>query len=179
VNGDPPRVENHLAYDQPVFAVADGTVVGVLDGLDDQVPGALPDPASITIDNIDGNYVVLDIGRGLYVFYAHLKKGTVRVKRGDRVATGRELGRVGNTGNTSAPHLHLHVMNAPSALGGDGLPFVFARSPSPACSTRNSGTRPDSHAGDTYRTLPGDGTGSRRDELPLDLRIVGFPAATK
>jgi hypothetical protein len=179
VSGDRSRVENYLAYDQPVLAVAAGTVVGVLDGLEDQVPGALPDPASITIDNVDGNHVILDIGRGLYVFYAHLKKGSVRVKLGDRVAAALELGRVGNTGNTSAPHLHLHVMNAPSALGADGLPFVFTHFTLAGMLDPEQWYAPNSQLGDAYRILPGDGPGSRRDELPLDLRIVGFPAATK
>ena len=75
VIGDPARVENYLAYDQPVLAVADASVAEVLDGLDDQIPGALPDPATITVENIDGNHVILDLGHGRWVFYAHLKKG--------------------------------------------------------------------------------------------------------
>ena len=51
----------------------------------------------------------------------------MRVKRGDRVRAGQELARLGNSGNTSAPHLHLHVMTTPSALAGDGIPYVFAK----------------------------------------------------
>jgi hypothetical protein len=71
------------------------------------------------------------------------------------------------------------VMNAPSALGADGLPFVFVHFTLAGMLDPEQWYATDSHIGDTYRILPGDGPGSRRDELPLDLRIVGFPAATK
>jgi hypothetical protein len=179
VVGDPAQVANYLAYDQPVLAVADATVAEAFDGLDDQVPGALPDPATITVDNIDGNHVILDVGGGHWVFYAHLKKGSLRVKRGDRVRAGQELARLGNTGNTSAPHLHLHVMTTPSALAGDGIPYVFAAFTLAGMLDAERWYAPDSKIDEPYRILPGDGRGPRRDELPLDLRIVDFPAAPK
>jgi murein DD-endopeptidase MepM/ murein hydrolase activator NlpD len=102
-----------------------GVVVSTGDGLPDQPPGQLPDPASITLQTVDGNHVVIEIGRGLFVFYAHLKKGSLTVRTGDRVPAGKELGRLGNSGNTSAPHLHLQVMNGPSPLGSTGLPYVY------------------------------------------------------
>lgn len=175
VSGDPARVESYLAYDQPVLAVAEATVTEVLDELDDQVPGELPDPATITVENVDGNHVILDLGGGLYAFYAHLKKGSVRVKKGERVRLGQELGRLGNTGNTSAPHLHLHVMTTPSALAGDGVPYVFKAFTLAGMLDAEQWYAADSKLDDAYRIVPGDGRGPRRDELPLDLRIVGFP----
>lgn len=49
------------------------------------------------------------------------------VKIGDRVTTGQRLGLLGNSGNTSAPHLHFHVMSGPSPLGSDGMPYVLER----------------------------------------------------
>lgn len=174
-DGDGTRVEQHHAYDQPVLAVADGTVVAVLDGLDDQPPGRLPDPATITIATVDGNHIVLDIGHGLYVLYAHLKKGSLRVARGDRVHTGQELARLGNTGNTSAPHLHLQVMNEPSALAADGIPYVFARFTLAGMVDPEQWYAPDTAPNAALRILPGDGRGPRTDELPLDLRLVDFP----
>jgi hypothetical protein len=177
VAGDPARVESYLGYGQPVLAVANATVTEVLDELDDQVPGSLPDPATITVQNIDGNHVILDIGGGLYVFYAHLKRGSVRVKKGDRVRPGQELGRLGNTGNTSAPHLHLHVMTTPSALASDGVPYVFKAFTLAGMLDADQWYSADSKLDDAYRIVSGDGSGARRDELPLDLRIVGFPAA--
>jgi hypothetical protein len=125
VHGDDSDVRNFVGYSANVLAVANGTVVSVLDELDDQAPGTLPDPATITIGTVDGNHVVLDIGGGRYAFYAHLKKGSVRVKAGDRVTSGMVIGQLGNSGNTSAPHLHFHVVDSPSVLGSDGLPYVI------------------------------------------------------
>lgn len=176
LSGDPSKVESYFAYDQPLLAVADGTVVELLDGLDDQVPGSLPDPRTITIDNVDGNHVILDVGGGLYVFYAHLKKGTVRPKRGDRVRRGDEIGRLGNTGNSSAPHLHLHVMNAPSALAADGVPYVFDRFVLRGALDAERWYDPKSTLDERYGLERGDGTSPRERELPLDLRVVDFPA---
>lgn len=124
VDGDQEDLTNWAGYGQPVHAVADGRVIATLDNLPDQVPGQLPDPASITLATVDGNHVVLDIG-GLWVFYAHLAPGSVRVEPGDRVQVGDQLGALGNTGNTSAPHLHLHVMDGPSVLGSNSVPYVF------------------------------------------------------
>jgi hypothetical protein len=175
VSGDPSRVENFLAYDQPVLAVADATVTEVLDGLDDQVPGSLPDPATITIANVDGNHIILDLGHGLYAFYAHLKKGTLRVKKGDHVKRGQALARLGNTGNTSAPHLHMQVMTTSSALASDGVPYVFKSFTLGGAMDAEQWYAADSKLDDAYRIQDGDGRGPRHDELPLDLRIVNFP----
>lgn len=177
LRGDPTKVESFLGYDQPVLAVADGTVVDVLDGLDDQVPGSLPDPSTITIANVDGNHVILDIGQGNFVFYAHLKKGSVGVALHQRVRRGQELGRLGNTGNTSGPHLHLHVMTAPSALAADGVPYVFDRFTLAGALDATCWYDPKVTAADACPLVPGRGRGPRRDELPLDLDIVDFPAA--
>lgn len=125
VHGDPSDVHSYFCYDADVLAVADGTVVATLNNLDDQKPGTLPDPTTITLETVDGNHVVMDIGQGRYVFYAHLKKKSVTVQVGQHVKKGMVLGKLGNSGNTSAPHLHFHVMNGPSVLGSDGLPYLI------------------------------------------------------
>jgi len=62
VHGDLSDVHNYTCYGAEVLAVADGKVVGMLNDLDDQKPGKLPDSDTITIDTVDGNHVVLDIG---------------------------------------------------------------------------------------------------------------------
>ncbi len=127
VMGDPADVRSWVGYGARVRAVAAGRVVAARNDLSDQVPGSLPDPQTITVDNVDGNFVVLDHGQGLFTFYAHLQRKSVQVVRGDRVEAGQELGRLGNTGNTSGPHLHFHVMAGPSPLGSDGVPFIFSK----------------------------------------------------
>lgn len=125
VKGDQKDVRNWAGYGASVLAVANGTIVETLDGLPDQVPGSLPDPTTITLQTVEGNHVIIDFGCGFYGFYAHLQKGSILVKPGDRVARGQTLGRLGNSGNTSAPHLHFHVMRGPSALVAAGAPYVI------------------------------------------------------
>lgn len=126
LNGDPGDVHSYFDYGASVLAVADGTVVSTLNDLEDQVPGKLPDPKTMTLQNVDGNHVVLDLGNGVYAFYAHMQKGSVTVKSGDHVKRGQVLGKLGNTGNTSAPHLHFHLMDAASVLGSNGIPYVIS-----------------------------------------------------
>ncbi len=123
LTGDAKKVESYPAFGRTVYAAASGTVVGLRDGEKEQTPGALP--ADATIQSADGNYLVIDIGGGRYAFYAHMQPGTIKAQLGDRVETGDELGLLGNTGNTDAPHLHFHVMDGPSPLRSNGLPFVF------------------------------------------------------
>jgi hypothetical protein len=123
--GDGKGVKDYVDYGAKVIAVADGTVVDTLSNLDDQVPGNLPDPKTITIENVDGNHIVLDLGNGTYAFYAHLQKDSLLVAQGAHVKRGQPLALLGNTGNTSAPHLHFHLMDGMSVLGSSGLPYVI------------------------------------------------------
>jgi hypothetical protein len=125
--GEPTRNESFPFYGDDIHAVADGPVVSVLDGLPEQVPGT--GPTGLRLEEYGGNHVVQDISGGgtekRYAFYAHMKTGSVKVKPGDRLTAGQVLGNLGNTGNTDAPHLHFHVMDAPDPLMANGLPFVF------------------------------------------------------
>ena len=63
---------------------------------------------------MEGNYVILDIGGGLYVLYGHLKQGSLRVRVGDQVHRGQVIGQVGDSGNSGEPHLHIQVQNTPT-----------------------------------------------------------------
>ena len=74
--GDRTRNESFLDYATPVYAVADGTVTSTEDDMDANLPGILPasDPllaAKLTVENIDGNHIIMDIGDGVYAMYAH------------------------------------------------------------------------------------------------------------
>ena len=113
----------YAAYGEPVLAVADGTVSAAIDGAPDNVPRRMP--RELTADTAPGNHVVVDIGRGAGVFYGHLQLGSVSVRQGQRVTRGHSLGRVGNSGRSSEPHLHMHVMDGPDWLTADGVPYVF------------------------------------------------------
>jgi hypothetical protein len=69
---------------------------------------------------------VVYIGYGLYALYAHMRPGTIKVKVGDHVNPGEIIGHVGNSGNSTEPHLHEHIVNRPSFLAGQGVPYEFA-----------------------------------------------------
>ncbi len=122
--GDPNQNESYFNYGQPVLAVGAGKVVEAVDRFPDQVPNH-PDPVSLGA--ADGNHVILKLGKGVFAGYAHLIPGSVRVHRGERVREGQVLGKLGNSGNSSGPHLHFQLMNHPSLLDADGLPFVLDR----------------------------------------------------
>lgn len=118
-HGDGAKPEDYFCWNQPIRAPADGTVATAVDGLPDQMPGTM-DAA-----NPPGNHVVLDLCDGEFALLAHLRKGSVAVKPGDTVEAGDELGRCGNSGNTSEPHLHFHLQDKPKFGEGDGLPAFF------------------------------------------------------
>ncbi|MBC3842986.1 M23 family metallopeptidase [Streptacidiphilus sp. 4-A2] len=90
------------AYGTRLFAPCAGTVTSAADGHDDQVPGrSRYAPAT-------GNHVCIDTGKETVVL-AHLKRGTVLVRTGDTVRAGDPIGEIGNSGNSTEPHLHLHA----------------------------------------------------------------------
>jgi murein DD-endopeptidase MepM/ murein hydrolase activator NlpD len=144
----------------------------VVDGLPQQVPGALP--SDLPFDQSDGNSVVLDLGHGRYAVYAHMQPGSVRVKAGDKVKQGQVLGLVGNSGNTLAPHVHFHVMDSPSPLDSNGLPYLMTefQVSQRAVSTEAFG-RAES-GGTPLEVEPVPIPGTHRDELPLDLSVATF-----
>lgn len=121
-SGDFKKNESYFSYGQPIFAVARGRVVSVHTGVPDNMP-TQTNP-HVTMDNAFGNDVILDIGFGRYAAYAHMIPGSARVKLGDMVEAGQVIGRVGNSGNSSAPHLHFQIINGPRFLGSEGEPYA-------------------------------------------------------
>lgn len=126
-HGDSKENRNYYAYRSEIHAVGDGRVVSVLDGVPENVPNSPTMAVTITLANIAGNSVIEDLGGGRYALYAHMIPGTVRVKPGDRVKDGQVLGLLGNSGNSTEPHLHFQISDSPMALGGEGLPFLLNR----------------------------------------------------
>jgi len=115
--------ENWWGWREPVLAVADGEITEVVDGIADNTPRVLP---PITLDNIAGNHVILQIAPNLYVTYAHLQQGSIKVRLRDHVHRGDVLALLGNSGNTTGAHLHLQVTDRNSVLQSEGVPFVFS-----------------------------------------------------
>ena len=170
--GDRTNPASYVIYGAPAFAVANAKVVAAVDGLPDSPPGALP--PNIPIDQADGNHVILDLGDGRFVLYAHFKPGSVRVRRGQHVRRGQILGLVGTSGNSSEPHLHFHVMDRPSALAGNGVPYLIRGFRS---TERGVSTEAYDRATGTGQPLEVESVGGRPVRarmLPMDLWIVDF-----
>ena len=119
--GDGSRLSDYYAYGKRLLAPAAGTIVEAENGLPDNPIGVM-DPNHAT-----GNHVLLDLGHGEYLLMAHMQPGSVRVKAGDHLKAGQWIGLCGNSGNSSEPHLHIHVQDKPGVLkpGVYGLPATF------------------------------------------------------
>jgi murein DD-endopeptidase MepM/ murein hydrolase activator NlpD len=108
------------SYNQPVVADAAGVVVIAVDGVPDNIPGAT------NVYDMHGNYIVIDHQNGEYSLFAHLIPGSLRVRPGTAVTAGMEIGRCGNSGHSSMPHLHWQVMSSANATGAIGIPPRYA-----------------------------------------------------
>ena len=128
------------------------------------MPGATSRAVPITLETVGGNYIILDLGNGRYAFYAHLQPGSLRVKTGDKVRRGQVLALVGNSGNSTEPHLHFHIADANSSLGSEGRPYGF---PSFEVQGKGWGWKP---------TSPVSPTEKRQNEMPVDTEVVRFPS---
>jgi hypothetical protein len=123
-------------WDEPVLSAFAGRVHALGDGWPDRARvrwpvellrrGAAPRDALARGDYrpLAGNFVIVEGEPGI-ALYAHLRQGSVRVRAGQHVAAGEPLGRVGNSGNSTMPHLHFHLMDGPDPLTARGLPCAF------------------------------------------------------
>jgi murein DD-endopeptidase MepM/ murein hydrolase activator NlpD len=160
--GDQKVNKNYRCYGAEALAVGEGIVVAVKDGIPENVPGANSRAVPITLETVGGNHVILDLGNAHFAFYAHLQPGSLRVKLGDKVRRGQVLGLVGNSGNSTEPHLHFHISNANSPLSSEGLPYAF-----PAFEVQGKGWGWKSGAGNSVIQ-------KREMEMPLELEVIRF-----
>lgn len=113
------RNEDYYAFGQPIYAVCDAVVHDVKTGIDDNKPGEM-NPAQPL-----GNAVILKTKNDEYIFYAHFEKETIKVEKGQEVKRGQFLGNCGNSGNSSEPHLHLHIQDGPDLYSDVGAKCYF------------------------------------------------------
>lgn len=116
------------------YAIFGSQVLAPLDGVVEQVRADLPDLPVPQTDELRaaGNHIVIrgraEDGREIRVLLAHLQRGSVNVTEGQSVRAGQVIARVGNSGNTTEPHLHLGVNvggEADQPLSGEGVPFLI------------------------------------------------------
>ena len=112
-------VEDFFSWKEPILSSVEGIVEAVADGFPDNPLGKKD------AQNPAGNHVVIKAASDRYVFIAHLQKNSIRVKRGDHIVAGQELGACGNSGHSDCPHIHIHVQNAPKLNDGEGQNMVF------------------------------------------------------
>ncbi len=170
-NGPPQALRSWWGYDKPILAATPGVVIEVVDGMPDQQP--VGTVTNVTAATAGGNSVIEDIGSGHYVAYGHLKPGTIPawVRKGARLRTGDLIGRLGNSGNSDAPHLHFQAMDGPSFLDATGLPFVFD---SQLLEGRVSESAAAGLAGGAPVPIDRTGAGSRRDLMPAGNGVFGY-----
>jgi len=162
------QLSSYAYFGDPIHSVAKGKVVGAQDGMPEQTPGSLP--SGQTVQTAGGNHIVVKIAPKRFAFYAHLQPGSLRVKKGDRVRKGQVLGLLGNTGNTDGPHLHFHIMDGPSPLQSNGLPFVHPR-------FTGQGLVTDEALLQSGEVVPVDTqvlAGRFRSRMPMGLQVVDF-----
>ncbi|MEO5825991.1 MAG: M23 family metallopeptidase [Gemmatimonadales bacterium] len=122
--GDSTRVEAWHSYGEAVYAVGAARVALVRDGMVDKLPFGAP-PSDIDPKAATGNVVVLELADGRFASYAHLKRGSLRVKVGETVREGQHIASIGNSGNSFAPHLHFQVGDDVELLSSEGLPYTI------------------------------------------------------
>ncbi len=172
-NGPQEKLESYPIFGKDALAAADATVVSTIDGQPEQTPGKYP--TNISIEEADGNSIVLDLGNHRYALYAHMQPGSLKVHKGDHVKAGQVIGLVGNTGNSLVPHLHFHVMDSPSPLASNGLPYEIR---SFEVTGHTPGTQAFDEAeakGTPLSITPTSPPAKVTNAMPLDQLLVTFP----
>ncbi len=120
----PKNLSKYYIYNEPLYSPVDGHIIKVIDGIEDLIP-----PKRDQISRA-GNHIVIKIKNeeDKFLLLGHLKKGSISIKEGDEVKKGKMIARIGNTGRTEEPHLHIHCMQNMKedyVLKGKGIPITF------------------------------------------------------
>lgn len=111
--------EDYYAFGKELFAPCNGEIVLVVDGVKDNKPGEF-NPIYVP-----GNTVILKTAANEYLFFAHFKQQSIKVKQGDKVKQGQVLGLCGNSGNSSEAHLHYHIQQIEDMNKATGIKCYF------------------------------------------------------
>jgi hypothetical protein len=116
---DGTKNENYFCFGREIYAPADGVVLEAIEGVRDNQPGVM-NPYSLV-----GNCVVIQHRTNEISVLAHFQRGSVAVKAGDQIKRGQLLGRCGNSGNSSEPHLHYQLQDSPVFQDALGIKVLF------------------------------------------------------
>lgn len=119
--GEGARNEDYFCFGREILAPADGVVVEAIDGVRDNTPGSM-NPYCLV-----GNCVVIQHRDNEFSVLAHFQRGSVAVRAGQRVKRGELVGKCGNSGNSSEPHLHYHLQNSPIFQDALGIKEFFQK----------------------------------------------------
>ena len=123
--GEGTKLTDYVCYGAPIHAVANGIVVAAVNNRPEVPPNATTaeNPTVQGPPDFGGDRVVERIAPGEYAAYLHMQTGSVRVRVGQRLRTGQVIGLLGNSGNTTAPHLHFGIQDRPDVFASNSLPF--------------------------------------------------------
>jgi hypothetical protein len=119
-SGDSTKLESYYCYGLPVLAPAGGKVIKAYDEDPDMPVGVLGGGKEPV-----GNHLIIEVAPKEFLFICHLRPKSIKVKVGDIVQQGDELALVGNSGNTSEPHIHMHLQDTDVQGIGEGIPLYF------------------------------------------------------
>jgi murein DD-endopeptidase MepM/ murein hydrolase activator NlpD len=133
MNDEGDALTSYAGWGRPIIAPAAGTVVAVRSDRPDQpVPGT-SDARYFAPEYATGgdpaNHVVIDHGNGEFSMIAHMQAGSIRLRNGDRVEQGQELGLLGNSGDSTSPHVHHQLMSGPQWTTADAFPHSYLNGP--------------------------------------------------
>lgn len=126
---DDSSIKSYAGWSRRLEAPAAGNIIYARNDRPDQPVDGVSDPKFYAPEYSDGgdpgNSIVIDHGNGEFSMIAHMQKGSVRVRVGDAVVKGQTIGLLGNSGDTSGPHVHYQLQNGPRWEFADGLPATF------------------------------------------------------
>ena len=131
-------LEKNYCWGQNIYAPCEGKIVECKDGLKERNPVHLVSDLFVVLKNaffgdlknlhpILGNYIIMECENGIYAFFAHIKKDSIKVSVGDNIKKGQILGQVGHSGNSTGAHLHFQLMDSINLLEAKGIPCVFEK----------------------------------------------------
>jgi hypothetical protein len=116
-SGNGSKNEDYYCFGKRLNAPSDGKIIELINNIDDNLPG--------TVSENTGNYIIIDHLNGENSVMVHFQKGSIIVSVGDTVVKGQEVGKAGNSGNSTEPHLHYHLQGSSGVLNEVGVPAQF------------------------------------------------------